>query len=323
MTREIQVLSRSGETMRPIMALTHQDEDCTDFVTAFSPDSTQVAYIDEVCQAHLLKADGSGRPVPINHFPWQWRSGHHPQWLSFRFLDMCQDTELGGRGICLTASDTNSVTRILEDVDLDFNRFHGYTWSPDGQHLVFSTAGPGGAGNNLYRVQADGGNLVELPLPQSELSAEPAWSPDGEWLAILLDGQLAKMRPDGSDLTILYEDYGCFGKPQWSPNNRWLVMTVQTAPANCEYSFPRALEIVIGASDGREIMPITAETFARECDDERRVAFSPSGEQVAYFGGDCQPRLIEADGSGQPQPLDEFPWWWLSQTFPQWGGQNG
>jgi serine/threonine-protein kinase len=322
MTREIQVLSRSGETVRPIIVITHEDEDCTDFATAFSPDSSQVAYIDEACQAHLLKADGSGRPVPINHFPWQWRSGHYPQWLNFRYVDLCQETDLGGAGICLTFSDTNSVNRILEDADLDFNRLHGYTWSPDGQQLAFSAARPGSRGNDLYIVNVDGSNLVELPLPQYEFAEEPAWSPDGEWLAFLLDGQLAKMRPNGSDLTILYDEYGCPGRPQWSPDNRWLVMTVQTAPAHCEYTFPRTLETVAIAADGRELVTITAETFARACDDERRVAFSLTGEHVAYLDGNCQPQLIKADGSGQPRPLEEFPWWWMSQTFPQWSGQT-
>jgi len=316
------VLSRSGESLRPLISITHEDPDCVDFATAFSPDGSQIAYIDEACQAHLLNADGAGQPVPMNRFPWEWRSNFYPQWLNSKYANACRHTNLGGAGLCLTASETESVTRILEDANLDFEQFNGYSWRPDGQQLVFSATEPESPINNLYIVNADGSNLVQLPLPPHELANEPVWSPNGQWLAFHLDGQLAKMRPDGSDLTILYDDYGCFGRPEWSPDSRRLVMTVQTAPAFCEYAFPRTLEMLSIAADGGKIMTITAETYAQECGEEWRIAISPNGQWVAYFNGNCQTQLIRADGSGQPRPLKEFPWWWTSQLFPQWGGQN-
>jgi hypothetical protein len=48
------------------------------------------------------------------------------------------------------------------------------------------------------------------------------------------------------------------------------------------------------------------------------VAFSPYGEKIAFIDGDCQSYLINADGSGEPELIPEFPWEWTGQVSPQW-----
>jgi Tol biopolymer transport system component len=50
------------------------------------------------------------------------------------------------------------------------------TWSPDGKHIVISS------GRLLYILEPDGKGLRLLPGQRGE-SVEPAWSPDGNWLA--------------------------------------------------------------------------------------------------------------------------------------------
>lgn len=118
----------------------------------------------------------------------------------------------------------------------------GWAWSPQDPSLVISIASDaescqGGQLNGLYLVDAEANtvtNLLAIPL-SSEEEADvttiagvhtPAWSPDGEWLALGLDTlsesssgattQLALIRPDGSELTYL-TDYpaGQVAHPIW------------------------------------------------------------------------------------------------------------
>ena len=196
------------------------------------------------------------------------------------------------------------------------------TWKPDGTQIVFAgieQSDSSGNNHHIYTINAEGGQLVEIPLDGSNHS--PSWSPDGEWLTFRKDGNLAIMHPDGSELAMLWqndsENSYCAGKAQWSPDSQNVVLSMYVG--DCEASLSRDREIWVVPINGSEIKKITAIT----CDDNlcinTLVAFNPDGTQIAYIDPDQKTWLATIDGSGSKERLSKFPDWWTNSVYPQWG----
>jgi Tol biopolymer transport system component/DNA-binding winged helix-turn-helix (wHTH) protein len=101
----------------------------------------------------------------------------------------------------------------------------GPTLTADGQRLAFVVQR--GGETKLYVANADG-SAARKVADELEVRGHPAWSPDGEWIAVaaLRDGGpgLFKVRPTGDAPPIaLGDDYAL--DPVWSPSGRFLVYT--------------------------------------------------------------------------------------------------
>lgn len=87
-------------------------------------------------------------------------------------------------------------------------------YSPDGQHIAFTTSTKGG--DRVAVMDADGKNPVVYKLPVTNAS-HPSWSRDGQWIAFASTDPawygIDAMRADGSGLVHVTSFYGA---PKWS-----------------------------------------------------------------------------------------------------------
>ncbi|MGE5927636.1 MAG: protein kinase domain-containing protein, partial [Gemmatimonadota bacterium] len=77
--------------------------------------------------------------------------------------------------------------------------------SPDGRTLLFRDE----AQNGTFWLKREG-QLDAVPMPGTERGGSPAFSPNGEWIAFIADGQLKKVRLDGGATMKIAEPTGVF-----------------------------------------------------------------------------------------------------------------
>ena len=94
------------------------------------------------------------------------------------------------------------------------------SWHPDGSALAYSMRG------DIW-IQRIGTDHAQAVTQGPGYHFEPAWSPDGEWLALVVDtdGQLdiAVVRSDGSGFRRLTSDFSVDVQPAWTPDGRFIV----------------------------------------------------------------------------------------------------
>lgn len=334
MTREVWVISRDGATRNTVAAITHEDGECLWPEVAFSPDGKQVAYNDANCKPWMANADGSGQAVPLEGFPFWWKSTVHPQWgrqegmppspmlptqpEKGRVVEGCEGVK--PPQICVRDAQTGQVTQVTNN--LEFEQIGPFAWSPDGQQIVFNAGSDFEVtqrhDHKLYIINADGSGLRQVTSGDTN-DIQPAWSPDGELITFHRNCELWVIRPDSSGGRRLLEgtDEFCAVVMVWSPDSQ------QVAFSNFVGGVHR--EVWVVNHDGTN--PHLVHSFDRPLEG-MDLAWNPDGRQIACLfgkGGEEKGLLINADGSGEKtveKDMMKKLRSWLPNFWPQWGSEK-
>ena len=335
LTRNIVVIKVNG-SMTEVVSVDHPPGSCMEPNVAFHPNNRTVAYLDSHCRPVLVAANGLGPPRPIEEFPWEWTSNYFPRWSKqappdraeseaaperyLRVMDFCHSAGYDADGFCIFDIDGEAVEPVLQDENFDPGSFSGYSWSPDGEYIVFAGGWMEDGESRLHFLNVASGQVSDFF--ESGNFVDPAWSPDGEWLVFHHNGNLAVATVEGSQFEIILDEanYGCSFRPQWSPDSDTVVVSV--TPAGCIWDYPFERRIMVVSRDGLKSRVLMSTNHDSNCED-LAVAFNIEGNRVAYLDGECQPNIINVDGVGQAEPIEEFPWPWTSMFYPQWASFPG
>jgi Tol biopolymer transport system component len=125
-------------------------------------------------------------------------------------------------------------------------------WSPDGQQLTFHTTDPIRTIGQVCTINLDGSGLTVVASEPPGYHTEPAWSPDGEWIAYRFiednNHEIYIVRPDGASRINLTNDPATDIEPAWSPDGKWLVFVSHRHDDS---------ELYIMKGDGSDVARIT------------------------------------------------------------------
>ncbi|MFQ5341662.1 MAG: BTAD domain-containing putative transcriptional regulator [Anaerolineae bacterium] len=222
--------------------------------------------------------------------------------------------------ICVGDFRTGQITQVTDN--LTFDAIGGFAWSPDGQAIVFDAGSDielaQRRDHKLYTIHADGSGLRQVTGGESN-DVMPAWSPDGQWIAFHRSCGLWIVRPDGSEAHSLLgmPQKFCVGAIAWSPDSHQIAFLYEI-----DKGVATVDELWVMNRDGTA--PRVVHSFERPVAGGI-LAWSPDGRQIVsrcgFEDGEEALLLFSADGSGEPQAMDDIPWSWFANFWPA-GDEN-
>jgi hypothetical protein len=147
--------------------------------------------------------------------------------------------------------------------------------------------------DEIFVMNPDGSNPVNLTNVADDTDSTPAWSPDGSKIAFVTnrDGnhEIYLMNADGSGQTRLTTNSADDTQPAFSPDGTKIAFSSDRSGISSE--------ILVMNADGSAQTPLTSNTSP-----EGQAAFSPDGSKI-FFGssrdGNNEIYVMNADGSSQ------------------------
>ncbi|HSX06728.1 MAG TPA: choice-of-anchor U domain-containing protein [Candidatus Saccharimonadia bacterium] len=170
-------------------------------------------------------------------------------------------------------ADGSDVQQLTNDTN--YNIFP--VWSPDGTKLAYMSTDFGDQTTQIFVMDADGSNKVDISNDDNTQNGEPTWSPDGSKIAyssIPADYStsyaIKTMSPDGSNKIILTNGTSDAFYPTWKPDGSQIAFSCIDSQ--------QVAQICTMNPDGSNLQHVTSGTAV----DYTSVAYSPSGTEFAY-----------------------------------------
>lgn len=112
-------------------------------------------------------------------------------------------------------------------------------WSPDGDRIAYIIESRAAETKMTYALAvADADGEEEVIVYETAWALRDLdWSPDGRWLALVMNMQVYKLRADGSDLSRLSDHVGGASTPRWSPDGRRIAYVAPSSYAGFQQIF--------------------------------------------------------------------------------------
>lgn len=264
---EIYVMNDDGSNVRRLT-----DHPAWDNHPVFSPDGTQISFDsdrdNESSDIYLMRADGSDVRRLVD-----WKSNESAEggcWSPDGTKIAFTSDRYGNDDIYVISAEAFSSRVVLADDKYDL-RYPAV--SPDGSRIAYEAELADHSGE--LRVYDIAGRRSSVLLKTDNSDTAPAWSPDGEWIAIQQrigsNTEICLIRPDGSQSTNLTDNPARDINPAFSPDGKRIAFA---SNRDGNFGLFQLYEMNMDGSDTRRIFYSKALSGS--------PSWSPDGREIVF-----------------------------------------